>query len=332
MSTERINQPPRRGLRRRTGGWLFSRRGIEILEAVAGVLAVSIVDYFLPTQLGLHQFDLYILWVVVLGIAARYGAPAGYVVSILAAGAFDLLILLHANPYEATSPHQAIQPLLLFASGILVSELVRTHKRNAEQAKEKLRQATTSVKLLQEQYNLTIETKDELERRIANQPLSIGVVSEFATRMAGARAQDLYPALLDLLQSLFGVQAASLYLLENRALRLMVGQPEAAKRALTITPDHALVARALRERRVVTMRDLLAEHGPALPARNLGLAAGPLFGTDGQFLGVIIIEQMPFFNFTASNLRLFDQVLTWMSRSVQNAALVEGLLTGTGTR
>ncbi|MBA3823656.1 MAG: GAF domain-containing protein [Ktedonobacterales bacterium] len=330
MSSEGLSQPSQRSTRSNISTWLFSRQAIEVLEAIAGVLAVGLLDYFLPTDLGLHQFDLYIMWVVVLGIAARYGGLAGYIVSFLAAAMFDLLIYVHADPYDATSPHQAIQPLLLFASGILVSELVRSHKRNAEEAKEKLRDAKATTKLLQEQYTLAVETKDELERRIANQPLSIGVVSEFATRMAGARPQDLYPALLDLLQNLFGVGASALYLLDNRVLRLVVGQPEAvAGRALTIPPDHALVARALRERRVVTMRDLVAEHGPAAPARNLGLAAGPLFAADGQFLGVIIIEQMPFFKFTESNLRLFEQVLTWMSRSMQNAWLVEGLLTGT---
>jgi hypothetical protein len=329
MSIEGIRQPSQRGFGRTITAWLLSRRGIEILEAVAGVLAVSLLDYFLPTDLGLHQFDLYILWVVVLGIAARYGAPSGYVVSVLAAAAFDLMLYVHADPYEATSPHQAIQPVLLFASGILVSELVRNHKRNAEEAKEKLRNANSTIKLLQEQYTLATETKDELERRIANQPLSVGVLSELATRMAGSRPQDLYPALLDLMQTLFGTQACALYLLTKRSLRLVAGQPEAFPgRPTTITPDHPLVSRALRERRVVTIRDLVAEQGPA-PARNLGLIAGPLFGANDQFVGVIIIEQMPFFNFTANNLKLFEQALSWMSRSLENAWLVEGLLTGT---
>jgi GAF domain-containing protein len=324
MSTRRSLSAPSKGLWRRLTSSLLSRRAIEIAEGVLGVLAVGLLDYFLPTDLGLQQFDLYLLWVVVLGISARYGAPAGYVVSFLAAATFDLMISVHASPYEAISPHLAIQPFLLFASGILVSELVRAHKREAARAREKLDKANETLRQWQDQYVLTLEAKNELERRIANQPVSIGMMSEFGQRMSALRSHELYPVILELLQSLLDVQACALYIFENGQLRLAVGQPEGfAGRPLSLAEDHPLVQRAVRERHVVTIRDIVQSLGPA--ARVPGVAVGPLLAGDGQLLGVIFIERMPFFKFTAANTLLFEQVLKWIASALQNAQNVESL-------
>ncbi len=327
MSKQRVTFAPKKGVWHQISAWLFSRQAIEIFEGVLGVFAIGLLDYLLPTELGLQQFDLYLLWVVVLGISARYGAPAGYIVSILAAATFDAMLLLHANPYVAISPHLAIQPFLLFASGILVSELVRIHKRDAAQAKEKLEEVKAGLRQLQEQYTLTLEAKNELERRIANQPISIGTVSEFGHRMSVLRTEELFPTIFELLHSMLDVQACALYVAENRQLRLMAGQPEGyADRPVTITTDNALAQRAMRERRVVTIRDMVQHYGPATPPRAQGAIAGPLVSREGQLLGVIVIERLPFFKLTPGNIRLFEQLLKWIAGSLQNAIFTESLM------
>jgi GAF domain-containing protein len=305
--------------------WLLKRQTIEIFEAILGVAAIGLLDYFLPLQLGLQQFDLYLLWVVVLGIAARYGAPAGYVACILAAIVFEGLIVLHASPYTSISPHEAIQPFLLFVAGILVSELVRSHKHAAEEAQQKLQKANTLFHTLQEQYTRTVDIRNELERRIANQPISTGIVTDFASRMNTLRTQDLYPTILDLLHSMLEVDACALYLPDNRQMRLMIGQPEGyAGRPGMITSNEVLAYRALRERRVVTIRDVVQQQGPGTPP-IYGMLAGPLLGRDGQLLGLIVIEAMPFFKVTPGNIRIFEQLLLWIATSLQNALLMETL-------
>lgn len=306
--------------------WLVKRQTIEIFEAILGVAAVGLLDLFLPTQLGLQQFDLYLLWVVVLGIAARYGAPAGYVACILAGIVFEGMLFYHATPYQSISPHEAIQPFLLFVAGILVSELVRSHKRAAQEAQQKLQKANTLFHTLQEQYTNTVEVKNELERRIANQPISTGIITDFASRMNTLRTQELYPIILELLHSMLEVEASALYLLDNRQLRLAIGQPEGyAGRPGTITTNEVLAYRALRERRVVSIRDVVQQLGPNTP-HTYGILAGPLLSRDGQALGVIVIEAMPLFKLTPSNIRLFEQLTLWISSALQNALVMETML------
>ncbi len=319
-ATQRIAQ---RGL----VAWLLKKQTIQIFEAVLGVSVIGLLDYFLPVSLGLQQFDLYLLWVVVLGIAARYGAPAGYVACILSAIVFETLIYVHASPYQSISPHEALQPFLLFVSGVLVSELVRSHQRAAEEARAKLQKTNKLLHALQEQYTLAVDAKSELERHIANQPVSIGTMTEFASRMNALRTQELFPAILELLHTMLDAQACAIYLFDSQQLRLAVGQPEGyAGRPAIITPNDILAYRAIRERRTVSVRDMVQHYGPNVPAPSQAMLAGPLVGRDGQLLGLVVIESIPFFKFTPGNVRLFEQLLAWASSSLQNALLVESLM------
>jgi len=303
---------------------LTGKRSVEIGEAVLGVAAIGLLDYFIPTELGLQQLDLYLLWVVVLGISARYGAPSGYVVSVLAAAVFDLLVYLKGNPYQASSPHQAIQPFLLFTAGVLVSELVRTGRNNAERATEKMRNANKGLYLLQEQYAISQDVKSELERRIANQPLSITTMSEFAGRMSMLPRAELYPVIMELLRTLLEVESCSIYRMEANQLRLAVGYPDGtANRPMMLTLDNVMIQRAIYERKTMTIRDMLQQFGPVDFAQAKGIMAGPLFDREGKLLGIIIIERMPFFKFTQANIYLFQSLLKWISGSLQNAQMIE---------
>jgi polysaccharide biosynthesis protein PelD len=304
-----------------------SRLIIELIETVLGILLVALLDYFLPRKLELHHLDLYLLWVVVLGIAARYGAPAGYVASFLAAITFQVLISV--DPYEVLSPHIIIQPFLLFSSGILVSQLVRIHKVSAEQAKEKLKKVTHSLMKLQEKYNIVTDYKSELERRIANQPISIAMMSEFAGRMSTLQTRDLPQTIEELLQSVLDVQSCSIYLAgQDNKFRLAeksgstVGQlPAITTKHSTI--DNPLIQRAVREKRVITIRDVLQHHDPTEFSKVPAVIAGPLINRNGQLLGIILIERIPFFRFTPANIRLFEQLLKWISISFENALVFE---------
>src|SRR5271165_887283 len=99
--------------------WLVEWRPREIVEAILGVAMVTALDLLIPQRWGLEHLDLYTLWVVVLAIAARYGAPAGYIAGGSAALAFLLVLVIQTDANQPLAPNVEIQPFLLFTSGVM---------------------------------------------------------------------------------------------------------------------------------------------------------------------------------------------------------------------
>lgn len=307
-------------------GWFISARPVELLEAALGVLAISALDVFIPSQWGLLHLDLYALWIVVLAIAARYGAPAGYVAGILAAASFEIFALLRADPLQPPSLSDQIQPILLLTAGVIVSEVVRAHKRQFALLTHESEEATAALGDLTEQLARETAARGDLERRIATQPTSIAMVCTFAARLASLQTEEAYAEILEVVHRLIEAEACAIYLFGQGELRLKVGKPEAAPgRPHSIASSDTLLSRAVRERQVVTIRDAALSAGRSMPARPESrlVMAGPLLGPDGQILGVIVIERLPFAKFTPAAVRLFELILDWTARALANAQLLE---------
>jgi hypothetical protein len=84
-----------------------------------------------------------------------------------------------------------------------------------------------------------------------------------------------------------------------------------------------LIQQAVQTRQVVTVRDRLVREGAAAAAAEPIIAAGSLLDRDGDVIGVIAIERMPFLALTPMNLRLFGMILDWGSSALRNAACFE---------
>lgn len=323
--------------------WFIRTRPVETVEAVLGVVLVAGLDLLIPAAWGLNHLDLFALWVVVLAIAARHGAPAGYVGGALAALAFYLLLAQNIDPTAPLAAMVQIQPFLLFTAGVLVSEVVRARKRQEVQTDARYRRATAALADLGQQLEIAREAQRDLERRIAVQPTSLALALDQARGLAAASRETAPPLVLAMLRDLLGAERCALYRIEmgadsHETLRLSAGLPEGwAGRPASLVPAGPVVGRALRERRVVSVREAILRDGLATMAHASGprdgqatltretvLLAGPLLGEDGAPFALVVVEALPFTRFTPSAVAVLEALLGLASVSMRGALVPAG--------
>jgi polysaccharide biosynthesis protein PelD len=293
------------------------------VETLIGVAIVSAAGLMIPGHWGLLTLYPHPLWIVVLGIAIRYGAPSGYVAGGLAAISQCLALWLRPEArFQPVPAHALIQPFLFVVVGMVIGQAVRAQQQRLTDTKEKYRQAIETLQTLAQEHSTTHAVKVELEKQIISQPDSVTTLYEMAKKLETLQTDALYPALLDLIQRFMAVEACTYYGVEGTRVHRIESVPtQPADRSATSESPHGLLAQAISERRVVSLRDRLLALGPAALGRESVLVAGPLFGSDGTVVGAITIERLPFLKLTPTTLRLFSLILDWGSTALQNAAL-----------
>ena len=287
-------------------------------EALLGVaLLLGVAGIALPGGVwGLIDVHPSPLWIVVLAIAVRYGAAAGYFAGALSAAA-DLL-LRWTHPTAGLSEHEWIPALLMLAVGGAVGEIVDARERRVAGLEAGLRNAGRSLEALTEECHAVEADQAELEKQIAFHSSSALTFSALGRRMQSLRLSELHSAILDLISTAIEADACSLFVCQDRGLRMAAASP-GGPRHRAATAAGPLVDLAIREARVVTVREFLLRTGGRVLPKEMPLMAGPLMASDRRVYGVVIVESMAVTRFTPSAVTRFDALLGWASAAVRNA-------------
>jgi GGDEF domain-containing protein len=290
------------------------------VEALVGVAIVSVAGLVIPGHWGLLTLYPHPLWIVVLAIAIRYGAPSGYVVGGLAAISQVLALWLRPGArFQPIPAHALIQPFLFVVVGMVIGQAVRAQRQRLTDAEANYHQATEALRTLAQEHSTTHAVKVELEKQIVGQPDTVTTLYEMAKKLETLQTDALYPALLGLIQRFVGAEACTWYHVEGALVQRFESLPH--RPADRSVAPSGLLAQAIGERRVVSVRDRLLALGPEALGHEPVLVAGPLFGGDGAVVGAIAVERLPFMRLTPTTIRLFSLILDWGSTALQNATL-----------
>jgi len=306
---------------------------IALLEALLGVGLVAGAAAAVPGHWGLLDIQPHPLWLVVLAIAIRYGVPAGYAGGAFAAAGYCLLIRLQPGATAGwPAEHQLLQPILLFAGGAIIGELVHGRQQRLLHTEEALRTATTSLQRLTQRYQALQEVQGELEKRIVGQEASIASLYDAAKRMSSLDSVAVCEAGVHLVMEYLEAEACSLYLECDGRYEWRAGVPAAQPgRRHVLDTRHPLVSQALREHRLTTIRDQILQSTEPADHDSAILMVGPLYDSVGSVRGVVVVEQLPFLKFCPATIQLFGLLTDWVSTALQNAeaherALVSAML------
>lgn len=298
---------------------------IGTIEALVGIVALTIIGFVVPGHWGLLDIQPHPLWIVVIAIAIRYGAASGYIAGSVAAASYTLFLWVDPD-LRLHTPHmqQMVQPFLLLIGGIVVGELTRSQHRRlttAQQHHQQMRES--SRKLIQHQQVLAGENA-ELKRRIMNQSASLLTLHRVARTLNVLQVEAIYPAILDVVSYVFEAEASALYLWREGQLELHIGTPESYPPVISSATD-GVMGRALRESRIVTIHDRLMDEDPQAIVDDPVMMAGPLLGRDTQILGIVAVGQLPFGKLNRPSIRTFQILLDWSSTALANALEYEEL-------
>lgn len=302
-------------------------------ETLLGIALILLLASVLPGQAwGLMNVHPHPLWIVALAIAVRYGAAPGYLAGGLSALTYGLL--LWADPAAQShliTPDDFIQAYLMFVAGAAVGELVDARERRVADLQARSQAAENALESLRQQQRGSESVRIEMEKQIAFQANSVATLSALGQRLQCLHVAELDSAIVALVASLLEADRCALYSLTEEWLLMKAACPDGPPiraeagpaRPWVLSTRHPLVGRAIRERRVVTIRDQLLQDGSQSIAHEAILMAGPLTVFGDQVYGVVVIEAIAFIKFTPFTINCFEMILGWASRALENALLYE---------
>jgi hypothetical protein len=208
---------------------------------------------------------------------------------------------------------------LMFLAGILISEATGARDKRANQLERKLEKNLVELEELRLRNDQAREVIGELQKRIVDKGTSMAAVRELTLMFSSTQPHNLYRALLQCIAKELGAEACALYLRgPNSHLLCSLGYPEILPGRVKMADECGLLAQAISEGRVVTLRDLLQSPEGCRSAQPV-MMAGPLKGPDGEVLGAVAVERMPLLKLTPTSVRLLEAILDLCSQSLNRA-------------
>jgi GGDEF domain-containing protein len=319
-------------------------RAAAYLELVLILAILFGLDYAFAPLDGFETVNPSPYWIPVLLLSVQYGVFEGLTAALactfisLLSGVdpvfFDLL--LEQGPAAAmdrasgatfgTFTNQdyliawtyAAQPLLWVVSALLLGLLrERLRQRNRELAID-LGQTSHREKVLSEAYNQLLETKEQLEVRVAGQLRTVFTLYQAAKAIEKLGPGEVLIGIADLVRAVMQPTKFSLYLLNGNVLEAVTndGWEDDDKFARVFDPGSPVFQEVVGRQRFLSAVN--SDEQRILGGE--GILAGPLTSVDsGEVVGMLKIEQMGFLELHVSSLENFRILSDWVGTAFANA-------------
>lgn len=288
-------------------------------------------QFLLPQMPGFIGIDPHPYWIGILLFGFRYGVPAGLMAGVVSAALYLYSAWTFLERYLFEDVSFYLLPSFFVLVGVLVGVGVRRYRETLDRLTRDKAELTRAEKALQDEIKILKEINIGLEKKIATRMTTLVTLYEGAKRLEAIQLEDLYPAILEFMTKTLDVGKSSLYLKEEGRflLKKNIGWQDYEKRPSEIPMNEGIIGIAGASNKVTSIRDFLQDPSVSKPAL-LGdaMIAGPLRdGENGEVVGVLSIQEMPFLSFNSATLNLFAFLLQWASRSIGRANYIKQLKT-----
>lgn len=269
-------------------------------------------------------------WLVILLIASRYGAFQGILAGSLAA----LLYFHFVSKSEVINfgvfsfPRGAYKlPFLFMLVGGILGEIRNMYKKRYLTLEDKYYETVDELQDLGLQYAAVTESKQELEKRIAFQSTTLLNLFERLNSMETLEPQSLYDKIPELLKELLNVTCSSVYLVQNNRLELYKRSGEGTEKPLpdTVELTEGMLGEVIAQKKVVCINQMYSEDDLRKFNELDLIMSAPISRKDESIVGVINVEKIPFFDYNANSLRIFEMLSYWVSIVVDKALQFQDL-------
>ena len=261
---------------------------------------------------------------LILLLAGRYGLTAGLTSGV----AGTLLHWLWAKPHLRLEIWGGMDPVLINCVAFILAGTAFGYLRNRYLIYEaNLRQALAAKEQeatsLAKKVHVLAEVQQELETRILNEVNTFSRLYDISRRLGKLDVGEICQAVPGLMAEHLEATSCSIYLWGGNRLRLQAshGWEAGMNYRQEIPLDGSLIGLACRDKRVLCVRDYLDQ---TAQLDNLGesVISAPLLGEQGQLLGAINIEAMPFMRINRSSITVVSVLAKWISEALGKAMYV----------
>ncbi len=299
-------------------------------DTLAGLLLLAILNAALARRdPGMLAISPHPLLALVALVSIRHGLRGGVGAGAIqpdGAGAVQVATA-YADGRAALSAAAPGLPLLIVVVGAGFGALRQRQLATEEVERRRAAEARAERDAARTRLTISEQARRELERRLVDPAATIALLHDALERLEAMDEATLHAALVDIALQHLHADAASLYIVADGRLARRAWRGGWAAPPEERGPDDGLPGLALRERRVVSARDLLSR--PELraggPAGLDTVIAAPILGPDGAPIAVICVESMPLVSLTASAQRVLGVLASYASRAVERARYARGV-------
>ena len=301
----------------------MKKRSYNIVrESIIGILFLSVLNYlFFHTAPGYYGVEPHPYLALILLIATRYGSAAGFFIASFCSSVFFGIYYVNEGHQVFHDPYVTKTAVIFMVIGWIIGEIRQGYIKKGQNTQNELKEEKYASSLLEEENKLIKKVNKEMEKRIMDEVSTFSSLYETSQRLQSFDEEEIYSAILQTLIQYLDAQICSLYLLKKDKLLLKeaIGERPNRPEKIDYKKDNGLIARSARESSIFSVRDFLFSNDDDMLDVNQPIMVAPLIKSNGEVLGVLAIEKMPFFQVTASSLKIFSLLADWVSSDIENA-------------
>ena len=218
--------------------------------------------------------------------------------------------------------------MVLVGAGILLGHLADEHLTREAKLRAQVSELDDELQIVRGRARVMEEANRDLVRRVTGETQTIGRLYGIAEKLSVLDLKDLYPGILDLVAEYIGAEKSTLYLMEGDRLVAAVhrGWEGAPADRPTIPLEDGVMARVVRDRLTLSLRDLAIEGTP--PPEQWSMSTPLVHQETDRPIGALVVEQLPFERLNRSNVRVFSVIGRWASMAIGEAATYSIAMTG----
>lgn len=296
------------------------------VETVAGLAVLVIINaLFFPKSPGYLGIDPNPLWIVVIGIAARYGRNGALFAGIASAVVFASYLISFGGMDIFYDDLWLLRfPFLFILVGFLIGEIKTVFILREDYLTNRIEELKNLNDKLSQENSILREAHKDLTIDVATKQDTITVLNEITGRLKSTDPAQIYNGVLSSLKENMEIEECSLYVMEGDVLRLFrsVGWKEYYKRPRTYRLGEGLVGLAAKKRRTVSIKDYLLKRHVAEETSDMigdSILALPIVGLENNVYGVASIEKMSLLSLTESSIQTANVICDLAASSLNNA-------------
>ncbi|WP_417519551.1 GAF domain-containing protein [Minwuia sp.] len=320
------------------------KRYVAYLELLLAIAILLGIDYAFAPMDGFENLNPNPYWIPIILLAVQYGVFEGLTAAVLCTVATTLSgidpdlyhALLTDGPSAALGRasgasfatftnedyliawEYAAQPLLWVISALFIGLLrERLRQRNRELAID-LGQTSHREQVLSSAYNRLLETKEQLEVRVAGQLRTVFTLYQAAKAIEKLGPGEVLIGIADLVRAVMQPTKFSLYLLNGSVLEAVTndGWEDDDPYARVFDSGSPIFQEVVGRQRFLSAVNADEERLLA----GEGILAGPLTSVDtGEVVGMLKIEALGFLELHVSSLENFRILSDWVGTAFANA-------------
>lgn len=285
-----------------------------LLEIVAFLGALFLVDYFLLDGTRYRQFELHPFWIIVLLVSVQYGTRMG-VISALAAS----VVLLIGNVPEQALEQNMYQwfftvfklPILWVATSVIIGELSARRTRELRHLSEELASFASREETLLKSFNKIKSIKEKLEIHIAGQRRTVRKTLKAAMDMDHLEPMQVLEQAQNLIVSMLEPDKFSIYLLKDNQLQIAFehGWSGSDNFIRSFSAESQLFKSVVQDWNTLC----IAKPSDEIILTGQGILAGPLIiPKTGEFFGMLKLEKHSFSRLSINSVKDFNSICKWI--------------------